>query len=89
MKFSNEEIISALSFFVSASLCALLGRIFGGIHFDDGFILSVLALLSGMVIRWFFDTLKIVKELDSIEKEVTDKVTKPKREEKKWKFWQK
>ena len=89
MKFSNEEIISTLSFFVPAYLCALLARIFGGIRFVDGFILSVSALLLGMVIRWFFDSLKIVKELDSIEKEVTDKVTKPKREEKKRKFWQK
>lgn len=86
MKFSNEEIISALSFFVSASLCALLARIFSGIHFDDGFILSVSALLLGMAVRWFFDSLKIVKELDSTEKEVTDKVTKPKQEEKKLKF---
>lgn len=83
MKFSNDEIISALSFFVSAYLCALLARVFGGIHFGDGFILSVSALLLGMAVRWFFDSLKIVKELDSIEKEVTDKVTKPKREEKK------
>lgn len=89
MKFSNDEVFSTLSYFVASSICAVLARICYGINMDTGFIMSAVALFMGMVARWCLDSLKIVDELDRIQKEATDKVTKPKQEEKKYKFLEK